>query len=148
MRTCPQCNGEKRVWVDEPGHPQGGCYDACYHCGNTGEITEEQHQANRLEGVAEQLAIRAADDQRRAANSNEDGEGWAFMAAENGLHEHEYTQVVTWGLVDRIKRQLQEVDPQLLRLIVDYINPEPEYQAMLNVEHVARCLPVDDDIPF
>jgi hypothetical protein len=120
---CPQC---QYGWVlhDEDGRQ---FYDACYHCGNTGWISDEQAFMNRVRGVAGTLAYEAVMRLKKGADSNPDGEGWAFHAAENMLHEHEYTQGRVWEYESRmmaVLEQMGERDRLLLEVLVDRLDPE------------------------
>jgi hypothetical protein len=88
---CPNCDGGWRYDTDEGGRP---VQDACYTCGNSGRITEDEYFVIRMRLLADFIGTEAVQRRKRAADSNPDGEGWAFHAAENMMHEYEYTQAV------------------------------------------------------
>ncbi|CAE7860165.1 unnamed protein product [Symbiodinium microadriaticum] len=90
---CGHCGGEGYKWVDDgDDFHSRPVRDACYHCGTEGYISDEQWRQDRLERAASALAADMTEAEIDSANSNPDGEGFAFHAAENGMHEHEYRQ--------------------------------------------------------
>ena len=93
MPKCGRCDGTGRGYTGEDDYRGVPIYDACYHCGNTGIITEAQRLADDFRAIVYVAACFLIDDCIRATNNNPDGEGWAFAAAENGLQSYEYTQM-------------------------------------------------------
>lgn len=152
MRTCPKCHGLKRVWVEEPGHPEGGVRDACYHCGNTGEISEQQHFDNRLISAIGKLAQRIVNQRIDRVNANPEGEGWGFAAAENGMCENDYTQQEVWLEEEKLGETFKTLPCDLTEALVDCIEPEEDpiphedWQGILPHE-IPNDRP-DLDIPF
>jgi hypothetical protein len=149
---CPQCDGGWKL-VEEDGRM---VEDVCYHCGNTGFIPDEQAYMNRVRGVAGKLAIAVVMRLKKGADSNPDGEGWSFHAAENMQTEHEYTTIRVWEYEERMMRVLQgmyDTERHLLDALVDAVDsPEPE-PAPEPVKEVVQPAPppktyTDDDIPF
>lgn len=123
MIRCPDCENGWRE-VDEPGYDT--IRDACYHCGNTGFITDEQARKDRIRNVAEMLGHRAMDAERQARNNNPDGEDFAFCAAENQCSEYEYSLGVASGYAMRFDRLFEEMDKRdrcLLDVLIDAVDP-------------------------
>jgi hypothetical protein len=146
---CPDCEGGWRVDWDE--HTGQKYRDACYHCGNTGFINEEQYFADRLRGIAATLSWRIVQARIAARNSAEfGGENWAFCAAENGMHEHEYTQLVQMGEEDRVVRVLgvmaQDGNGDIIRAIVDLLAP-PDPKVYVKDEEPAEGDKPPEDAP-
>lgn len=129
MPKCPCCE-DGWVYRDEDGRQ---VRDACYHCGNTGVISDEQARVDRIQHAASEVAREVVGSMIRAANNPEnEGEGWAFLAAENMMHETDYTQaqVMTWG--DRVMRVFQQLDttePTILAAIVDFVLDEEGWRS-------------------
>jgi hypothetical protein len=149
---CPQCDGGWKM-VEEDGRM---VEDVCYHCGNTGFITDEQAYMNRVRGVAGKLALTVVMRMKKAANSDPDGEGWSFHAAENMLSDHDYTQNKVWDYEERMMRVLQgmyDTERHLLDALVDAVDPPEPEPAPEPVKEVVQPAPLpktytDDDIPF
>ena len=116
---CPKCNGDAWQHWQEDGR---WVRDPCYHCGNTGQVSEEQYFHDQLAEVANVLAWSAVSHARKAANENPDGEGWAFAAAENRISEWDYTQGVFFDYQDRFLCELAALDVDLQRALIDTNN--------------------------
>lgn len=100
---CPKCEGDGHRHVEEDGRDY---QDPCYRCGTTGWVDAENHLHYRIERLCSVLAGDMLHKKKRAANSNPDGEGWDFHAAENGMRGYDYDQHVHMGLTDRVSRAL------------------------------------------
>jgi hypothetical protein len=111
MPKCPQCEGGWRI--GEVG------FEPCYHCANSGEISEEQAFGDKVNAYALDLAIFMVGERKRVADEDPEGEPWAFHAAENGMREYEYTQTQVGIEQDRIKRELEKIELYVLTAIVD-----------------------------
>jgi hypothetical protein len=98
MNTCTRCDGNGYQEFDEDGH---WYRDACYHCGNTGIVDDETAYHDKLMNVARTLAYNRVCELRNNRNSNPEGEGWDFCAAENmmsgkdyfDMHFYDYTYI-------------------------------------------------------
>jgi hypothetical protein len=124
---CPKCDNG---WChfEEDGRP---VTDVCYHCGNTGWIDPDTYFKDRIEGLAEVLAVTAVDNERKHCDSNPDGEGWGFMAAEHGCSEYEFTQGAYYNKTATIMNELKDVHdkhPNLLRTLLNHIVPDDNPQ--------------------
>ncbi len=114
MPKCGQCNGY--------GYRDDG--DACYHCSNTGKLNEEQAYADRVDRVIRCLAADASVLDRNEDNKiaqQEDGEDWAFRAAENGCSEREYVEGRIILKEAEIHAACEKLPRNALRVIVDTI---------------------------
>lgn len=123
MIRCPECVDGYRE-VEEPGY--GTIRDACYHCGNTGFITDEEARKDRIRNVADMLGNRAMDAERAARNGNPDGEDFAFCAAENQCSEYEYALGVASGYAMRFQDLFEKMEVRdrcLLDVLIDAIDP-------------------------
>lgn len=123
MVRCPECVDGWRM-VDEPGC--GPIKDACYHCANSGFITDEQARHDRMRGIAEGMGHRAMCAIRDARNSNPDGEDFAFCAAENMCSEYEYGLGIAADYADRMLRHFEAIDAKdrlLMDCLMDAIDP-------------------------
>lgn len=114
MATCRQCNGTGYETYEEDGRQ---VTDACYHCGTTGEVSEEEDFRDRLHAVAAVLSYNSEQEYRRACDSDPDGDGYELMAAENGFRSYDYFRVRVWEKTEEIMQQLIQrpmADQQLL----------------------------------
>lgn len=78
--------------------------DACYHCGMTGKISEDEAFHDNLYMVAEVLAYIQENEYRNYRNECE--EDYAFYAAENMMSASEYFRV---RCMDRSFRNLEKL---------------------------------------
>jgi len=116
--TCGRCSGEGYVEWEEDGRY---VRDACYHCGTTGKIDVELLFEDQLKDLAGQLAGRIIDGMRRACNADPYGEGWAFLGAENMMHEYEYTQARLWDKTDDVFNELQKLSRSVQEALVELL---------------------------
>ena len=117
MAKCSRCQGEGEEFTEEEGHPQGGVYETCYHCGGSGEVDEETDFHDRLHRVAATLAYQKESDYRKACDSDPDGDGYDLCAAENGYLTHDYFRVRVWERTEDIAQELAQrsrADQELL----------------------------------
>lgn len=114
---CPECEAGFRI-VEEDGRR---IQDACYHCGNTGFITPEEYYRDQIRWAAELLAADMVNSLKAARNSDPEGEGWDFCAAENGMSSYEYTQA-RWmeqaSEVGEVLAKLNHEHPALVRALL------------------------------
>jgi len=90
--------------------------DACYHCGATGWIDDETHRYDRLQAIVAQFAVTAAHERRARMDMNEDGEDFAFCAAENMMTTNDLFTEIMWSCeakigaqMDALPREMQDV---------------------------------------
>lgn len=80
--------------------------DACYHCSNTGFISEETEFLDLLELAAAVIAEDEVRDWRDAQNADPENEGWDFCAAENGMSGWDYFKVHVWERTTQVMNRL------------------------------------------
>ena len=116
MHECPRCDNG-RVTYEEDGRI---VTDACYHCGNTGVLTDEQFAQDQLESLATRLAGTLAGED--AASDESDPDGFGVYAAECGLtpHELQMQRVEVYG--QDIAEDLGKLSPTTLRAIYAVYN--------------------------
>ncbi len=125
---CGNCGGSGHRMVDEGPEYGGAIRDACYHCGNTGEIDRDTWFRDRISHAASVLADAMTENEIRSANSNPDGEGFAFHAAENGMREYEYRQACYYENEGRAVEGLgllMDRHHSVLAVIVERFAPAP-----------------------
>jgi hypothetical protein len=89
---CGQCeNGW--VFYEEDGRM---IKDVCYHCGNTGEVSEEIDFMDQLRHLAVSFAEKEEREYRQACNDDPKGDGYELYAAENMLTSEEYFRARVW----------------------------------------------------
>lgn len=117
MARCSRCQGEGEVFTEEEGHPQGGVYETCYHCGGTKEVDEETDFHDRLHAVAAKLAYLKESEYRKACDSDPEGDGYDLGAYENGMMPFDYFRARIWERTYEIAQELAErprADQELL----------------------------------
>ena len=149
---CPRCDGDGHRHVEEEGHSY---QDVCYRCGTTGWVDAENFLHFRVERLCEMLAGDMLHKKKQAANSNPDGEGWDFQAAENGLRGYEYDQHVHMGLTDRVSRaicpMLGDDRREVLMALMERLAPSLAadegilYGPDLTTEFTSKNAPFDPD---
>lgn len=155
MATCSRCHGDGETWEEEEGHPQGGVYDVCYHCGGEGTVDEETDFHDRLMNVASTLAYQAESDYRRACDSDPDGDGYDLCAAENGLRTFDYFRARVWERTPEFGEKLFSMSRQDQELLIAWneLPPEPVPQREVKpAAPIQRPQPAviedNDNIPF
>lgn len=130
---CTSCGGSGERYIDE-GQEYGGVFlDACYKCGTTGYISYDQWQSDRLESVASKLAQIMTERDVEGMNSNPDGEGLEFRAAECMCSPWEYEQDMYTGNAigaSEALNKLAQLDGckhrSVLRALVELVSPSPK----------------------
>jgi hypothetical protein len=112
--TCTRCNGEGSVPSLDEHERARGIEDTCYHCGNTGKVDAETAYEDRVYGLAHLLGDAMVRAERDACDSDPQGEGFAFQAAENGVSLHDYMQECRWAAGDAAAVQLAKLSPEVL----------------------------------
>lgn len=118
METCSRCYGlgYEEYCEDETNYRM--VTDTCYHCGGSGKVDDECAFQDRLGDVSYALASNTIHDWIESANSDPDGEGWGFRAAENMMSEYEYTQSMIWTYQDKYMNDLLNMDRASQELMV------------------------------
>ena len=100
----------------------------------------EQKRLLDLGNMTDRIAHRLVNRERNSCNANPEGEGWAFHAAENMLHEHEYTESRFYEAQIRVQRILETIkDLDVLDVMAELCLDQPErtlayYQQAWEVE--------------
>lgn len=140
MKPCPYCQ-DGYVNIEEDGRPIS---HPCYHCGNEGVISDEEHARDRLIEAVNMLAVRSLG----AINRNE----LAESAGEYGLTTHQLFDDMVYlrsqrfaSLVDLIEQQ--DDGMLFLQAIADQLVPEVQ-EVMAAPEPQPVYQDNSDDIPF
>lgn len=88
--VCSRCAGTGEDCWDEADER---IYDTCYSCHGSGKVSGAQAREQKLYDVCEFIGRLKAQDYRNAVNSDPEGEGFDFMAAESGISAWEYFQI-------------------------------------------------------
>ena len=145
---CPRCEGGWQV-IEEDGQMKN---HPCYNCDNTGFICAATLRLNRIDEMVASLASGLLEKKKKAYDQNEDGEGWAFSAAESGMTVREY-DIANFAIIeDEVMRAIRQVEcnyPNIIDEIVAQILPKTEQPP---IEPIKRIEPIDessgDDVPF
>ena len=154
MEICNHCNGEGYEYFVEDFRD---VRDACYHCGTTGMIDDDRAFHDKIQKVAVFLAHCEVEDYRKAVNSDPDGEGWNFRAAESMMSGWELYQSYVYDYAEKFHQQLAKMDFEDQDLLIAwhnqildniYRNP-PAVNFVPRVTYQADLYQVDnDEIPF
>lgn len=116
---CIRCGGTGYIEDNDHGHYTR---DVCMHCDGTGCVSYSVAQADRFTALCETIAYQTIMRYKENADNDPEGEGWAFAAAENMMHEHDYTQARIWDETGRVENQLRGLDESTLRTMCDMAN--------------------------
>jgi hypothetical protein len=154
MEICSRCNGEGYEYFVEDFRE---FRDACYHCGTTGMIDDNKAYHDKIHKVAVFLAHCEVEDYRKAVDSNPDGEGWEFRAAESMMSGWELYQSCVYNYAEEYHYLLTKMDLEGQDLLIAwhnqvlyniYKNP-PAVNFVPKVTYQADLYQVDnDEIPF
>jgi hypothetical protein len=92
----PKCNRCLGMGYDEYEEDGRQIHEACYHCGNTGEISEEEYFHDCLGFIAGGMAYKTVLERKRAMNEDPEGEGFDFCAAENMMTSFDYFEMLVY----------------------------------------------------
>lgn len=142
--NCPKCGGTGVQEYVEDGRP---VFDACYHCENTGHVSEEtyaQKKARRFEEMLDALASIATSRAEKTARENETGEDWSFYAAENMCSLMEFRLVQFEINRKRIMEEVNELSDWGKYVLAESLLPIEEKPKVVHgpVEYYG------DDVPF
>jgi hypothetical protein len=103
--------------------------DACYHCGNTGIVEDDVDFSDKLELVATSMAYSHVKQYKQYCDSNPDGEGFAFAAAENMMAPWDYEKALVYDYVPQFLNKLLDLEvleqEEYIRKYVDGVSFEP-----------------------
>lgn len=93
MARCTRCGGTgSEVYDDGDERVEA----ICSHCEGTGNCTDYQSFIDSLASVALAMAHTHVSGLKDNANSDPEGEDFAFQAAENMMAEYDYFRVKVW----------------------------------------------------
>lgn len=107
MATCSRCNGTGCEYYEDDGRMQA---DACYHCGNTGIVDDEVDFRDALEHVATVMAWKHVKQYKQYCDSNPEGEGFDFAAAENMMTSWDYEKSLVYDYVPQFLNKLLDLE--------------------------------------
>jgi hypothetical protein len=107
MATCSRCNGTGYEYYEDDGRMQT---DACYHCGNTGIVEDDVDFSDRLEHVATVMAWKHVKQYKEYCDSNPEGEGFTFAAAENMMSAWDYEKVLVYDYIPQFLNKLLDLE--------------------------------------
>jgi hypothetical protein len=160
MPACLSCDGNGSVYHQESDEVTVS--EACYHCAGSGEVESEVDRHDRLMRVAYALAYQAEIKCRNDRNSDPEGEGYDFAAAENMLTVEVYFQDRVLDRQYKFMDQLNRMDYSIQDILLEW-NEKPKVEAVpspngavahseapAKVERIFEMSSIlgDDDIPF
>jgi hypothetical protein len=121
------------VTVEEDGRM---IEDACYHCGNTGVISEDEAQADRVTALCERIAGEIVHARQERDKQDEE---YGLAAAENCcMSIHDWYRCMAWGEAERVHEELERLAPATVARLVGLLDGPIELTAAdlagLNVE--------------
>ena len=122
---CSRCNGTGYEAYDEDYRR---VRHSCYHCGETGYVSDETAWQDELGKVASALAYNYVSQMRKDYNSDPEGEGWDFCAAENMMTSSDYFKVKCWEYEDVFMSQLLDLPPETHNVLVAWNKFNNEYE--------------------
>jgi len=119
MINCRHCNGYGyQEWYEDNRLVR----DACYRCGTTGKISGEMLRETILSAVASTLASWKVKEMEDYCNSNPDGEGWAFRAAEEMMSPREYSDSWFYHHKDICMEKLYQMSDEDQELMIAWMD--------------------------
>jgi len=125
MHTCNSCNGsgyqdfyeDNRLFIE-----------TCYHCGGAGKVDSSSYRETELSEVANTLAYWHIEQMKANINSNPDGEGWDFRAAENGMSSEEYSQMTFFHYSNSFFSELLQMSNEQQDLLIAWQKTKPYFK--------------------
>lgn len=114
MNNCIRCSGSgyEVFWDDRWER------DICYHCSGSGFVDDETMWYDKLSMVAHSLAVNKVSSDRDNRNTDPDGEGWDFIAAENMLSGSDYFSLLVEDYTAQYMERLLEMDREKQEVLV------------------------------
>lgn len=139
MPTCSVCQGEGSRRSTDPAEVERGIEDPCYHCGTTGEVDDETARQDHLMHVVSLLATMVVNAMRRAYDSDPEGEGWAFRAAENMMTEWEYTEDAIYWQIGQIAPWMDSLTEEEQDFMLQIDDPNSWHALCFRAEQAAKA---------
>jgi ribulose bisphosphate carboxylase small subunit len=128
MATCGRCDGTGVEVYDEDDRR---IESVCYHCSGSGDIDDSTAFYDSLGSVASLMSQSHVREYIRAVNEDPDGEGFAFMAAEDMMTPWELEQSLVYSytgeFMERLEELSNEVQKEYVRKMKDGEVIEPLY---------------------
>ncbi len=148
MHTCSRCFGEGSECFEEDGRM---VMDTCYHCSGSGKVDSETHLADQVGKVANILAANRISSLQKSYNSNPDGEGWDFAAAENGLSSLDYYSERVSYLGQQFAEEISNLSHEMQLALIKAFHLEESYicnNVTISSSECDSLFNEDDGIPF
>lgn len=155
MNKCVRCDG-----TGVESYYEDDCYQQhdCYHCSATGVVDSETAFHDRLMEVAHTLAYNHVSEMRDNRNSDPDGEGWDFCAAENMMSGRDYFDMHVYDYTQMYAQQLNNLSEESQELLIAWHKmphdrvqvkvTEIEPQSMISPFNMEVWAGEDDNLPF
>jgi hypothetical protein len=115
MFICVRCDGNGfEQFIEDDRY----CRDACYHCAGSGKVDDDTAYYDLLSQVAKKLAYRHVCELRDYRNSDPDGEGWDFCAAENMMSGRDYFDMYVYDYTAIFNDQLMNMGLAEIQLLM------------------------------
>ena len=101
---CVRCDGEGIEYFEEDNRPQS---HTCYHCSGSGYVEDDMAFHDKLCQLAVGLATHYVSEMQKDIDSDPDGEGWNFHAAENMMSGRDYFSMKVYDHAAIFSQQLQ-----------------------------------------
>ena len=119
LYRCVRCGGSGYHSEYEGEHL---VVDPCLHCNGKGHVPFSVANVDRHEALCELIANSRVNAQRKSYDESDQGEGWAFHAAENMMTEYEYTQSKIWDAIGIVQNELKALSEPTLNALCDLLN--------------------------
>jgi len=141
---CSRCNGTGYEEYDEDHRV---VRDSCYHCGESGYVDGVTHWHDQLAEVAKTLAYYQVSKLKADINSDPEGEGWDFRAAENMMTGSDYFRVRCWEYEDVIINQLMNMPDNMQKVLVAWQQFNQDEMIKFSMSQLS-CPKNKDYIPY
>ncbi len=142
MATCSSCYG---IGYHEDYEDGRYFQEDCYHCRGTGEVDQHTAYLDKLEQVIYALASRHLNQVISDYNSNPDGEGWSFGAAESMMTDSEYYQYHLNNYIEDFAKRLVEMSQQDQQLLIAWNEMPVEHKTFTKVS-MCEITPVVNEV--
>ncbi len=120
---CEKCGGSGSETFEEDGR---NVTDMCYRCAGSGRVDSDTAHRTRMEYVAAILGDAAVRRERKNRDSDPEGEGWAFCAAENMMSVHDYTLSRRYEMQAEVGEELTKLSLVAQLALIEALLPKKE----------------------
>ena len=148
---CVRCDGEGIEYFEEDYRPQS---HTCYHCSGSGFVDDEMAFHDKLRQLAVGLATHYVSEMQKDMDSDPEGEGWNFHAAENMMSGRDYFSMKVYDYAAVFSERLQDFSLEDKEFLIaweedafrnPYVKPKAEKFEVKVIQPLAY---EDDNIPF